>query len=298
MENEFENARMQSEEMFNNQDNYPPENVQQEDNGEVQQEQSENSNITNDAISAAQTAANMAEEKDNQLNQVLAELNAVREQNEALSETISQMSQANEEKIVDEATKMPVLDVASLAFADDEAIQNAQSQYAQEMSDFIKSSIMKEMSPFIEQAKEGMYQKEKNKIISALANVPELHGIENMIPQLDNIIKNNKALSSDSVPIDDKYITAYAIARGVDSINTPPKEEKEPTPEELLAYYEKNPAFAELIEKKRLEQVQDSQQVPPFSASSGAVNAALNIKETPKTFEEASERTKHMFGRN
>lgn len=298
MENEFENARMQSEEMFNNQDNYPPENVQQEDNGEVQQEQSENSNITNDAISAAQTAANMAEEKDNQLNQVLAELNAVREQNEALSETISQISQANEEKIVDEATKMPVLDVASLAFADDEAIQNAQSQYAQEMSDFIKSSIMKEMSPFIEQAKEGMYQKEKNKIISALANVPELHGIENMIPQLDNIIKNNKALSSDSVPIDDKYITAYAIARGVDSINTPPKEEKEPTPEELLAYYEKNPAFAELIEKKRLEQVQDSQQVPPFSASSGAVNAALNIKETPKTFEEASERTKHMFGRN
>ena len=298
MENEFENARMQSEEMFNNQDNYPPENVQQEDNGEVQQEQSENSNITNDAISAAQTAANMAEEKDNQLNQVLAELNAVREQNEALSETISQMSQTNEEKIVDEATKMPVLDVASLAFADDEAIQNAQSQYAQEMSDFIKSSIMKEMSPFIEQAKEVMYQKEKNKIISALANVPELHGIENMIPQLDNIIKNNKALSSDSVPIDDKYITAYAIARGVDSINTPPKEEKEPTPEELLAYYEKNPAFAELIEKKRLEQVQDSQQVPPFSASSGAVNAALNIKETPKTFEEASERTKHMFGRN
>lgn len=298
MENEFENARMQSEEMFNNQDNYPPENVQQEDNGEVQQEQSENSNITNDAISAAQTAANMAEEKDNQLNQVLAELNAVREQNEALSETISQMSQTNEEKIVDEATKMPVLDVASLAFADDEAIQNAQSQYAQEMSDFIKSSIMKEMSPFIEQAKEGMYQKEKNKIISALANVPELHGIENMIPQLDNIIKNNKALSSDSVPIDDKYITAYAIARGVDSINTPPKEEKEPTPEELLAYYEKNPAFAELIEKKRLEHVQDSQQVPPFSASSGAVNAALNIKETPKTFEEASERTKHMFGRN
>lgn len=298
MENEFENARMQSEEMFNNQDNYPPENVQQEDNGEVQQEQSENSNITNDAISAAQTAANMAEEKDNQLNQVLAELNAVREQNEALSETISQMSQTNEEKIVDEATKMPVLDVASLAFADDEANQNAQSQYAQEMSDFIKSSIMKEMSPFIEQAKEVMYQKEKNKIISALANVPELHGIENMIPQLDNIIKNNKALSSDSVPIDDKYITAYAIARGVDSINTPPKEEKEPTPEELLAYYEKNPAFAELIEKKRLEQVQDSQQVPPFSASSGAVNAALNIKETPKTFEEASERTKHMFGRN
>lgn len=296
MENEFDNARQQTEEMFENPDNYPPEDVTTESNPETQPEQDDGTAIANEAVSTAQTAANIAEEKDNQLNQVLAELETMREQNKALSETITQMSQANEEQIVDEATKMPVLDVASLAFADDDAILEAQSKYASEMSDFVKNNIMKEMSPFIEQAKEGMYQKQKNEVISALSNVPELHGIENILPQLDNIIKNNKALSSDDVPLDDKYITAYAIARGIDSINTPPQ--KEPTAEELLAFYEKNPAFAELVEKKRLEQVQNSQQVPPFSASSGAVNAALNIKETPKTFEEASERTRNMFGRN
>ena len=91
-------------------------------------------------------------------------------------------------------------------------------------------------------------------------------------------------------------IVAYAIAVGVNSMNTPPVEPKEPTPEELMALYESNPEFQEMIEKKRLAALKQSQQVPPFSASSGAVNAALNIKDKPKTFEEASERTRRMFG--
>ena len=63
-----------------------------------------------------------------------------------------------------------------------------------------------------------------------------------------------------------------------------------------MELYDKNPTFQELVEKKRLDAIKQSQQVPPFSASSGAVNAALNIKEKPKTFEEASERTRKMFG--
>ena len=63
-----------------------------------------------------------------------------------------------------------------------------------------------------------------------------------------------------------------------------------------MELYDKNPTFQELVEKKRLDTIKQSQQVPPFSASSGAVNAALNIKEKPKTFEEASERTRRMFG--
>ena len=49
-------------------------------------------------------------------------------------------------------------------------------------------------------------------------------------------------------------------------------------------------------EKKRLEKIQGSQQVPPFSSSSGAVNAALAIQEKPKTFEEASQLVRKMFG--
>jgi hypothetical protein len=63
-----------------------------------------------------------------------------------------------------------------------------------------------------------------------------------------------------------------------------------------MELYDKNPTFQELIEKKRIESLKESQQVPPFSASSGAVNAALNIKEKPKTFDEAFARTSTMFG--
>lgn len=91
-------------------------------------------------------------------------------------------------------------------------------------------------------------------------------------------------------------MTAYVIARGVNAVNTPKEEHREPTADELMELYDKNPEFQKAVEKRRLGELKESQQVPPFSASSGAVNAALNIKEKPKTFEEASQRTRQMFG--
>jgi hypothetical protein len=155
---------------------------------------------------------------------------------------------------------------------------------------------MKELSPYIEQAKAGQREKEKSDAIKALSQVPELQGIETMLPQIEHIIAHNKWLQSDDIPMDEKIVNAYVMARGVNSVNTPVEEKKELTPDELMELYDKNPTFQELVEKKRIESVKGSQQVPPFSASSGAVNVALNIKEKPKTFEEASERTRKMFG--
>ena len=161
------------------------------------------------------------------------------------------------------------------------------------MAQYVKRGVMDELSPFVDEAKRGKLEREKTAVIDALSKVPELEGIENLIPQMDRIIANNIALQSDDIPLDEKYINAYAIARGVSAINTP---QKEPTAEDLMRLYEENPEFQELIEKKRLEAVKQNQQVPPMSASNGAVNAALNIKEKPKSWEDASERTKKMFG--
>ena len=180
----------------------------------------------------------------------------------------------------------------------EEEARQMQEEYAAKMTEFVRSGIMKEMEPFLQQAKEGQYQKERSNVLSVLAEIPELQGISDMIPQLDNIIASNKWLQSDDMDMDEKYINAYAIARGVNAMNTPPEEPKELTDEELMELYDKNPTFQELIEKKRIDSIKNSQQVPPFSASSGAVNAALNIKEKPKTFEEASELTRKMFGMN
>lgn len=300
MENDFENARNQTEEMFaseneqaGEQQEHPVSENAVPDEGQAL---SAATAQTEDAIQTAEAATRAAEEQNAQLNQVMSELGAMKQQNDDLQRQLKEMSDVQKEKIVEQAIEMPTLNLDDLAFADDETKANVQREYAQKMAEYVKGDIMKEMSPFVEQAKEGLYQKEKNEVVSALSQIPELTGIEQMLPQMEQIIKNNDVLSSDSVPMDEKYIMAYAIARGVNSINTPPEEKKEPTAEELMELYDKNPTFQELVEKKRLEAVKDSQQVPPLTASNGAVNVALNIKEKPKTFEEASERTRKMFG--
>ena len=290
----FEDARTATEEMFEEEAIQAPES---EENTETAPEQPATDNTTlDDAVNTAEVAAQVAQEKDAQLQQALQELEELKAQNQQMQGTLEELSRQNEENIIEEAMQMPALDVNALAFMTDEEIAQKQNEYAQQMAEFVKAGVMKEVSPFVEQAKEGMYQKEKADTLSALAQVPELAGINDMIPQLDKIIANNKWLQSDDMSIDEKYINAYAIARGVNAINTPPEEPKELTSEELMELYDKNPTFQELVEKKRIEAIKNSQQVPPFSASSGAVNAALNIKDKPKTFEEASERTRKMFG--
>ena len=302
---EFEDARTATEEMFENPDAIQEEEIPETDvdnsTEEVQEQPQEEQSapetaVLDEAVNTAEIAAQTAQEKDNQLQQALQELEMLKAQNQSMQGTIDELSKKNEEKLIEEALQMPTLDMNALAFATEEEVAQAQAEYAQKMSEFVKAGVMKEVSPFVEQAKEGIYQKEKAETLSALSQVPELAGINDMIPQLDKIIANNKWLQSEDMPIEEKFINAYAIAKGVNAINTPPEQPKELTSEELMELYDKNPTFQELVEKKRIEAIKQSQQVPPFSASSGAVNAALNIKEKPKTFEEASERTRRMFG--
>ena len=249
-----------------------------------------------EASQTAELAAQVAAQKDAELQAMRQQLEMERQRTAQLQGTLDELSRKNEEAIVEEALMPPELDIAGLAFADEATVKAAQAQYAQQLADYNRKAFMKEFAPVIEQANEARYAKEKDATIAALSQVKELKGIETMIPQLDRIIANNKALANADLPLDEKYITAYAIAVGVNSMNTPPVEPKEPTPEELMALYEKNPEFQELIEKKRLAAVKQSQQVPPFSASSGAVNAALDIPEEPKGWDDASKRTRSMFG--
>jgi hypothetical protein len=249
-----------------------------------------------DAAQTAELAARVAAEKDAELQQIMQQLEAEKQRNAELQGTVDELSKQNEQEVVEEALLPPELDISSLAFADEDTVKAAQAKYAADLAEYNRKTFMKEFAPVIEQANEAKYAKEKNEVLSALSQVPELQGINDMLPQLDRIIANNKALCSDAVPMDEKYITAYAIARGVNAINTPPAEPKAPTTEELMALYNNNPEFQEMVERQRIEQVKNSQQVPPFSASSGAVNAALDIPEEPKGWSDASERTRKMFG--
>ncbi len=250
------------------------------------------------AVQTAEIAAQVASEKDGQLQQVLAELEALKQQNQQLQGTIDEMSRQNTENIIEDALTPPTLDINGLAFADEETQRAAMAKYAEDMSAYDRQQIMKEMSPMIEYAKRGMREAESKEVVAALSQIPELANIQQMLPQLERIIANNKWLQSDDMPLDEKYINAYAMARGIDTINNPPAQPepaKDPTPEELLAMYNSNPAFQELVEKQRIDALKQSQQVPPFSASSGAANAAPNIKEKPQTLEDASRRTLEDF---
>lgn len=249
-----------------------------------------------EAAQTAEIAAQVASEKDRQLQQALNDIENLKQQNQQLQGTIDELSQRNAENIIDEALTPPTLDINGLAFADEEAQAAAMAKFAQEMGEYNRKQLMDELAPALEYAKKGMREAEKSEVISALSQIPELANVQEMLPQLERIIKNNKWLSSDDMPMDEKYINAYAMARGVNAINNPPVPAKEPTPEELLNMYNNNPAFQELVEKQRIDALKNSQQVPPMSASSGAAGAALNIKGKPQTLEEASKRTREMFG--
>lgn len=251
------------------------------------------------ATQTAEAAAQTAAEKNNQLEQAMAEIEALKQQNQQLQGTIDEISKQNTQNTVEEALTPPELDINGLSFADEETQKAEMARFAANMAAYNRQQIMKELSPVLEYAKKGMRDTERTEAVEALSQIPELADIQEMLPQLDRIIDNNKWLQADGMPVDEKYINAYAMAKGIDLINNPPaspEPARELTADELMKLYNSNPAFQELVEKQRLEQIKQSQQVPPFSASSGAVNAALNIKEKPQTLEEASKRTREMFG--
>lgn len=252
-----------------------------------------------DAAQIAETAAEAAVQQNEQNAQLAAELEAARAREAELMARIEELSNNNAEQVVEEALEPPTPpDFHTLAFADEQSQKAAQDKYVAEMAEYNRKMLMKELAPDLEYAKRGRFEQEMQETAAELSELEQFSGMTDMLPQIKNIIANNSVLSAEGVSTADKLITAYLIARGVNSVNNPPAAPKAPTAEELMAQYNANPAFQEMIEKQRLEEINKSQQVPPFSASSGAVNAALNIDKKPQNLEEASRRTRELFGMN
>lgn len=287
--NTFDEASAATEAMFTGGE--PAEPIETEPAAEATPAEEATPAALENATQTAEVAAQVAAEKNSELEAALAELEALKAQNQQLQGTISEMSHQNEEKLFEETLAKPTLNINDLAFADDETQNAAMEKYASDLAAYTRAEIMKEMEPALGMAKKA----QADEVVTALSSIPELQGITEMRPHLDNIIAGSKWLSSPDVPLEEKYINAYAMARGIEAMNTPAAP-KEPSAEELMAYYNANPAFQEMVERARIGAVSQSQQVPPLTASSGAVNAALDIKAKPKTLEEASERTRKMFG--
>lgn len=238
------------------------------------------------AADVAETAALAAQEANNQLQGVMQENAQLRQQNAQLQELLQQMNNQNKAQVIEETMpQIPQLDFSSLAFADEAEQRAAMARYSQDMIEYSKQAILKDIAPFVEQAKKGQLEAEKSELIRALAVVPELDGIGDMTGQLDRIIANNRVLQNDDIPLDEKYITAYAIAKGVEAMNNP---YKPPTTEELMNMYNSNPEFKEAVEKQRLAEIKGkTADVPALSGSSGIGNAAPTMPEKAKNWDEA-----------
>lgn len=229
-----------------------------------------------------------------ELNQLMAQVSQLTEQNQQLSKVIDELSNKNKEQVIEETIDLPVLDLSGMAFDDEETMLEKQKEYAKKMAEYVREGVLKEMNPFLTQAKQGIAEREKNEAVNALKTLPELKDIENYMPQIEKIMESNSLIHNSNENIADKIISAYAIAKGAEFMNAPPK--TDPTADELMEFYKKNPEFQSMIEQDRLNRIKPNQDIPQMSASSGAVNAALHIPEKPKTFEEAKEKVAHMFG--
>lgn len=270
-------------------ENGTPEAGVPEEAAQQPEQQAPEQGALEDAVHTAEQAAQAAQQKDMELQQVMQELQALRGQNEQLQQTISQMSEVQKESIIEEATQPPMIDINGLAFSSQDEINAAQAEYASQMAQFTESQIMKKLEPFIKQAKEGMREKEKNEFLAMIANHPILSGAKDMMPQMEAIIKQNPRLFGEGVPLDEAMVAAYIMINGVNALEQPKK--KELSTDELMALYNSNTEFKDMVEKQRLDELnKDSQQVPPLTSSSGAVNAALNIPKAPETLDEASKR--------
>lgn len=256
--------------------------------------------MTEEAIATAEQAAQIAQQKDAEVNQLRQMLEAERQHSQSLEGTLSEMNKQRETEVLAEALVPPQLDIQAIMFESPEDIAKAQAKYSEEMAEYNRKLLEKEYEPIRRQAKALEEREMMDRLKNDLKGRSEFEGFDSpeMQQRLSVIIANNEFLRDSNLPYEKKLINAYAIARGADAMYTPKKEPEQPkaqTVEELIEIYKNNPEFKNAIEKMRIEELSAGQQVPVLSASGGAGNVALNIKDKPQTLGDARERAKSRF---
>lgn len=297
----FEDAYNAANEAFSAADNQQTEQTQ----GDVQAEVGEETPTENQTEVTADSGGevNTLERAITAAEKSVELLNRERQENETLRQRIAQMEQASRqqsEQVVQAqeqratADEIPILDISSMAFDDDETIKQKQAEYVNKVMEYSQKHIMDELAPYIEAAREGLAEKERAQTLQQLGNIPQLAGLGDSINDVEHIIANNPIFSAQSdMSLSDKYINAYMMLKGMNAVNTPPSS---PTAEDFMKMYNENPQLQDMVERERIAKLNDTtQQIPPLSSSSGAANIALNIKEKPKTFEDASKMAFSFF---
>ena len=279
---DFNTAREQMMSQIDNEDNpETAEEAQQAEQVQAPETVADNAEqIPEETAAAQQQAVVEANQAQQDVSAIMAENTAMKAELERLKIIQSDASKNNLQNIVDEALEPPKFEFD--VYDDDETAKAKQIKYANEMAEYSSKQAMKKFEPVLQKYEQDKATSETENTINTLASMPEFSDIKELTPTLKDVLLNNKAVASmDNV--EEKVVTAYAIAKGLGAMH-----KKEPTPEEMLAMYEKNKDFRDLVEKKRIEKL-PNQQVPLLSASTGASSAALNIPSKPKTLDQASQ---------
>lgn len=218
------------------------------------------------------------------------EIERLQSENEQLRNILDRINTDNEVQLT--ADSIGDFDFSQLAFMEDDERNAVMQNFMNSISENAANKIFKDLKPLIERSQAAIQEQEENNIYDMMKSAPEFKDIDRYIPQIKKLINDNPVLRNGDFSTEEKIATAFLIAQGVEKANADSKKPEKMTNEEFYKLYEENPEFQEFVRNKTIEKIKPNQQVPVFSASSGATNAALNIKESPKSFKEARELAK------
>ena len=163
---------------------------------------------------------------------------------------------------------------------------------------------MDEVQPYIDRAKEADLRDAEEAIILKFSDPQSGYAdFAEYVPMIRNIAKNNPLVANAELN-EDKILTAYAIAKGIKSNMPQPaklklsdEDKKLLSNDELLDIYRSNPDLQKMIASEQIQKVQETGEVPVFSASGDVGNVALTPDEKPKTLADARKIMSNLFRR-
>ena len=241
-----------------------------------------------EALKSVTNIARQAQEQNQSMTEELQRLrSAMNEQNKA-----AETAEIREAVTPPVPPQMPNFD--DLAYLSEAEKQSKQADYMNAMAQYIKQQAMADMQPYLDKVKEVELRDAEDAILTKFSDPASGYAdFSEYIPMIKNIIQNNPLISGADMS-DDKYLTAYAIAKGIKANEPKPAklkltdEDKQLlSNEELLEIYKSNRDLQKLIAQEQIGSVREAENVPPFTASGDAANVALNTQTKPKNFEDA-----------
>ena len=215
------------------------------------------------------------------LNLLIPAFRQMQTENQQLKQSMTQQSQDTKAQLED-ALEPPTLDIDGMMYDDDATRQRKQSEYNTAMLDYQRKMLMREMQPMVDSYRQQQRDGEMQASIANLHNLPGVgNRFDDVAADIPQTIRSIPALANmapnEAVPL------AALIAKGRAATNAQAKT-PEQTAEEIFA----NPEVMKLLELKRANQLRANQNIPPMSASQGAMSTApLNVTPKPETVQDA-----------